>query len=124
MTYTNQPLQIALDANGSVVSIFKVPTGLACNCLCPVCKEPLEAKNKNKMSNEALVPGQKIAHFAHNDGSICAGAAETAIHRFAKEVLTRTKKLMLPPLFVNEIQVSEPVILNFDKVEKEMTINY
>ena len=40
----NEPkLTYALDSSGKMVSIRNVERGLACNCCCPKCKEPLVA---------------------------------------------------------------------------------
>lgn len=112
-------LQIAPDSNDKLRSIFKVPTGKSCNCFCPICEEPLIAKNKNKTSNESLLFGQKLAHFAHANNSDCPGALESAIHLLAKEVLNETKTLMLPPLSYGGIKLNKKQFLLFDKSKVE-----
>ncbi len=38
-------LTYALDTHGKMVYIEDVPNGLACNCICPQCHEPLIARN-------------------------------------------------------------------------------
>ena len=115
-------LQIALDKAGNLVSIYDVKTGIDCDCYCPECKEPLEAKNKNKTSNKTLLPRQKVAHFAHYDGSICLSATETAIHLLAKMVLKETKMLLIPNLFHKEIEIikARPILFDNVEVEKEL----
>ncbi len=112
-------LQIALDKIGNLKTIYEVETGIACDCFCPNCKSPLEAKNKNKTSNESLEIGQRIAHFAHSDGSVCSHARESAIHLLAKKVLLETKTLLIPPLIRENIRLREERKVIFEKAEKE-----
>jgi hypothetical protein len=116
-------LQIALDKEGNFKSVYEVKTGIECECFCPECKSPLEAKNKNKTSNESLSKGQKIAHFAHYDGSNCASAPETAMHLLAKKILSENKTLFLPPLYHNSTKLSKEMKVVFDKAEVEKEIN-
>lgn len=115
-------LQIALDEKGHLVSIFNVASGLACNCFCPVCKKPLVAKNKGKSSNDNLEDGQKIAHFAHYDGSSCVGAMESSVHKIAKEVLLQNKALLLPPFYLNFDEICGCQHVNFDEVQLESSV--
>ena len=91
-------LQIALNENSELVSIYSVPNGIKCNCKCPECGGKLEAKNNGKTENTILRKNQKIAHFAHLDGKECNYAPETIIHLLAKKVLEENKKLKLPEL--------------------------
>lgn len=77
----------ALDAHGKMVSVDNVPNGLACNCRCPQCYEPLIAKNGGEI---------KVHHFAHVGGNECKGAYETALHILAKEIIATEKRIMLP----------------------------
>lgn len=118
-------LQIALNSEQKIVSIYSVESGLACNCYCPTCKAPLVAKNKNKTIDTSLNAGQKTAHFAHANGTDCPNAGETAIHLLAKEILLKEKSLYLPPLTKDSIFLKEATKIIFDKVEleKAITIN-
>jgi len=50
-------LQLALNSEGKLVSIYQVPTGKKCNCFCPKSEEPLIAKNKNKSPGQILKEG-------------------------------------------------------------------
>jgi hypothetical protein len=115
-------LQLALDEknkNGNLLSIYAVEVGKNCACFCPECLEPLEAKNKNKSADKPLLKGQKIAHFAHYDGSICASAPETAIHLLAKKVLQETKTLFVPSIYHRNIELWVGQKILFDNVEVE-----
>jgi len=115
-------LQIALDKEGNLKSIYEVKTGIECECFCPECKTPLEAKNRNKTSNESLSKGQKIAHFAHSDGSVCLSAPETAIHLLAKKVLSETRNLLIPALYRDNIILRKEEPITFDKAEVEKEV--
>ncbi|MDS0527584.1 hypothetical protein NNC19_17980 [Clostridium sp. SHJSY1] len=61
--------------------------GLRCNCVCPECRQPLEARLGNK----------NIRHFAHSNQN-CKNAFETTLHKFAKEILEKSRKIKLPEL--------------------------
>ena len=82
-------LTYAIDADGKLVHIDSVPTGLACKCFCPHCKSELVAKNGGN---------RKVHHFAHANGSDCAGAIESALHKMAKDILQEHKRIMMPPI--------------------------
>jgi hypothetical protein len=123
---------------GKVIHISEIlikERGLKCNCTCVKCGQPLVARL-----------GEVNEHyFAHHVKCNCKGSIETALHLFAKEVLQRNKKLVLPKLsvkyyieedkvhFLSEEQtcywreVKEHVFaehrdITFDKVEIEYAI--
>ncbi len=100
-------LTYALDADGKLIHVDSVPTGLACKCYCPHCKSELVAKNGGT---------RKVHHFAHAFGSDCVGAIESAIHKMAKGVLQEHKLIMLPPIQQNGIGMQ----IEFSKVETEV----
>lgn len=64
-----------------------VPRGLACHCLCPGCGAPLVAKHG---------AGRRQPHFAHYGSVPNESCAETAVHLYAKQILTRASRLNLP----------------------------
>lgn len=100
-------LTYALDANGKLIHVDCVSTGLACKCFCPHCKSELVAKNGGN---------RKVHHFAHANGSDCVGAIESALHKMAKDILQEHKLLMLPPVLQNRIDTQK----TFEKVEIEI----
>jgi hypothetical protein len=69
-------------------------------------------------------PSNRRAHFAHRPDAHCAG--ETALHRYAKELLAQRKFLTLPILTVQDEGLSELVfkagIYNFEEVLPEFRI--
>jgi hypothetical protein len=123
--FNNKLLQIALNEQGELVSIYRVKSGLDCNCICPNCKSKLVAKNKGKTSNETLKPNQKRAHFAHYNAPECSGAAESALHYLAKEILKERKNLLLPGSSYNRQTLFESTFVKFDEVllEQRVKIN-
>lgn len=60
--------------------------GLACGCVCPHCKDRLQARLGNV----------RVHHFSHNSGGSCDGNRESALHALAKEVLVENSRFMLP----------------------------
>ena len=79
-------LVYAANADGKIVHISEVVSGLACGCRCPACGMAVIAKK-----------GQELAHhFSHEAQSSCRGAAETALHRLAKEIVEEALLLWLP----------------------------
>ena len=82
-------LTYALDALGKMIYIGNVEKrGLSCNCRCPKCNEPLEAK----LGHE----GGHQAHFAHKKGSDCHGSYMTALHILAEQIIEEEKAVMAP----------------------------
>jgi len=68
--------------------IDDVANGLNCRCICPGCRRRLVAHQ-----------GQRRRHFQHAaEGVNCSSAGESALHRFAKDVLAKALKLKLPEL--------------------------
>lgn len=80
--------------NGQLVGIDKVTSGLSCDCVCPSCKQALQA-NKGKI---------RTHYFSHNPNSDqpeCESAFETAIHQMAKQILAEEGCISLPSLKVS-----------------------
>lgn len=70
-------------------------------------------------------PRNKRQHFAHRPDSQCTG--ETALHRYAKEILAASKMLSLPSLFLQDEGIEERVfvagIYQFDEVLLEHKVD-
>lgn len=73
-----------------MVDVTQVPRGLACDCRCPGCGDPLLAK-KGEVN---------VQHFAHHSGAECATGAETALHLAAKQLVADSRWIRLPSLEV------------------------
>lgn len=81
-------LTYALDSNNQLVHVDSVAQGSACQCHCPNCKSPLDAKNGGQIREH---------HFAHAHGHYdCKGAYESALHLLAKQVIQEQGGIMLP----------------------------
>ena len=95
--------------NGELIHISQIEKldlhGRACNCVCPNCKAPLEArifKDKKKRS-----------YFAHS-GETCSSqqAYETAIHLFAKKIISEKGKLLFPSITEKVSDIPKLVEIN------------
>lgn len=76
--------------HGEIVSIDDVESGLKCECTCPACGELLVAKKGQNM----------IHHFAHHSGNICEYGHESSLHLAAKDILTKMRKILIPPVYL------------------------
>lgn len=107
-------------SEGNLVHIAEVDNGLACNCQCPGCRQPLVAKNG--LSNK------KAAHFAHYQSEECVAALESAKHLLAKKILTETRELNTPAYHYDynpeneKSRWKEPDLIFFDEVICEKPI--
>ena len=76
-----------LDPVGRFVFVSEVPRGLACQCRCVVCSEPLIARQGAVREH----------HFAHASGrEPCEVSHESLLHRYAKQVIEEAGGLTVP----------------------------
>lgn len=97
MTLQSLLQTFALNNQDELVSIEEVDRGLACDCTCPQCGDPMIARQGDI----------RAWHFAHANESECPGGAETALHLAAKTILQRNRALQLPGLHVIETATAE-----------------
>lgn len=95
-----------------IVGIKDVKNGLRCNCICPLCKENLVAKN-NGLNREP--------HFAHFSEKECKGARMTALHLIAQKIIEEKKAIMLP-VYQEAYYKKKAIRISFDKVLLEKTV--
>ena len=82
-------MNIAINESDQLVNIKQVEKGLACNCFCFECSEPVVAKKGDKNEH----------HFAHSSNKeSCHINPESILHKFAKQVIMEAKAAVLPPL--------------------------
>lgn len=82
-------MNIAINESDQLVNIKQVEKGLACNCICFECSEPVVAKKGDKNEH----------HFAHSSNKeSCHINPESILHKFAKQVIMEAKAVVLPPL--------------------------
>ena len=82
-------MNIAINESDRLVNIKQVEKGLACNCICFECSEPVVAKKGEKNEH----------HFAHSSNKeSCHINPESILHKFAKQVIIEAKAVVLPPL--------------------------
>jgi hypothetical protein len=86
-------ISFGVHKSGRVIDAVEAARGLACECVCPACGSRLLARK-----GEVKVP-----HFAHHESTNCVGAAMTALHLAAQQLIVEAQRLALSPL---EVQVS------------------
>lgn len=97
------PLIVGVGKDGKLVPIRRAQRGLKCNCTCPACGAKLSAK-RGKI---------KTHHFAHYRVNECAGAVETALHRFAKAVLHHHSRIVIPPVRARRVKTAVKPVQRF-----------
>lgn len=102
--------------DGNIVSIDDVPSGKECGCVCPACGNKLWARKGE----------QRMHHFAHEPHTHCEYGYESSLHLAAKVILSRSKKMVIPPVYVEFPQSGKPEELLYpekkipvDRVELE-----
>jgi hypothetical protein len=73
-------------ADGRMVDVSQVDSGLDCNCECPGCDQTVLARKCTA----------KISHFAHAVSAACEGALESSLHAAAKQIITALGFVWLP----------------------------
>ena len=82
-------MNVAINDSNQLVNIKQVERGLACNCVCFECNEPVVARKGEKNGH----------HFAHSSNKeSCNINPESILHKFAKQVIVESKSIVLPPL--------------------------
>ena len=76
--------------NGKTVHISEVVSGEKCGCICPACGEIMIAKKGSKV----------IHHFAHKSTIECEYGYQTSLHLAAKEIISKSKHICLPALYL------------------------
>ena len=111
------------ERNGKMLTVDKVTSGKACDCVCSHCKQPLIARKGKIM----------VHHFAHAPGSsACPAGMQTAVHRMAIQLIAEEATIQLPDYtrqptrkdldknthYGEEIHIPGQQV-DFDKVETE-----
>lgn len=86
-------ISYARAADGEVVSIHDVPSGLACACMCLACLEPVVAR-------KGAVRRWSFAHRSDRPMP-CEWAAETALHYAMKQLIAEERRILIPQLAIN-----------------------
>lgn len=110
-------LVYGLRPDGTHAHISQVPGGLACGCICPACERTVVARKGTKT----------VHHFAHyGTGNGCGRGAETNAHIWAKEVLAREKRIMLPAVAAQQgrerLQLHAPRLFTFADAHLEKAL--
>ncbi|UIJ47125.1 hypothetical protein LZK98_09350 [Sphingomonas cannabina] len=105
-------------SDGTLVHVSQVSSGLACDCVCPACGRALIARKG----------AIKVEHFGHyGAGSGCGRNAETNAHSWAKAVLEREKRVLLPAVGArigkDKLQTHKERMFPFARVQLEKTLD-
>ncbi len=103
-------LTFGLLSNGNLIHILESINGDSCNCICPFCKSQLTAR-QGKVNSWC---------FAHKNKDECEYGQETALHQFAKNVLSKYLKIKVPSPVTKK---NASNYITFDRVEQEKRIN-
>jgi hypothetical protein len=74
---------------------YEVENGLRCGCICPGCRQPLNAAN----NGEKVIP-----HFRHAQSNDCTDGFREGVRRAAVALIAQHKQLMLPA-FLDTVSV-------------------
>lgn len=109
------------ERDGALFRAFEVENGLRCNCICPGCRQPLNAAN----NGEKVVP-----HFRHAQSNDCTTGFREGVRRSAVALIVQHKQLMLPT-FLDMVRITTasgrmleekvelpPVMVTADSVER------
>ncbi|WP_296127183.1 hypothetical protein [Pseudomonas sp. Ga0074129] len=109
------------ERDGILFRAHEVENGLRCGCVCPGCKQPLNAAN----NGEKVVP-----HFRHSKSNDCFDGFREGVRRAAVALIAKHKQLMLPAL-IETVRVAtqdgrlleekvelQPVMITADNVER------
>jgi competence protein CoiA len=103
---------VALDQKARLIDIGKASRGLACDCTCVSCGEPVIAR-------KGLIREHHFAHYSSKLG--CFIQRETLLHIYAKEVIRDALGLQLPPMpGVYPTTEDTSSWWDFEKVEAEV----
>lgn len=101
----------AYNEHNDLVNIHIVQRGLACNCTCFQCDEPVIAK-KGKY---------KQHHFAHSSNKeSCDLKPESVLHKYAKKIIHNALKLNLPSNL--SLGLKNTNWVQFNRMHEEQTI--
>src|SRR5437879_7939482 len=76
--------------DGSLIDPFSAERGLACNCVCPGCRQPL-------MTRKGEI---RVHHFSHVGDHSCSNGQTSALLLAAKQVLQTHRRIEMPELVV------------------------
>lgn len=107
-------LPFGLRADGRMVSIAEVESGLACQCVCAACGVRLVAKKGDQVTH----------HFAHEADADCPKPYETMLHKLGKQMVLDAGGVKVPALVVRYLGRKRVIYperwIFFDHVEKEV----
>lgn len=77
------------ERGGILFRAYEVENGLRCGCICPGCRQPLNAAN----NGEKVIP-----HFRHAKSNDCVDGFREGVRRAAIALIAKQRQIMLPGL--------------------------
>lgn len=105
-------LSAAIDENGNLIHIDDVTKCGSRKFYCPD-----QSCNAELIARKGAI---KAHHFAHKAGSNDCYGLETYLHLYAKEILSESKELSLPPAYMSFREAYKLMWRYLDKAEKEV----
>lgn len=72
---------------GESIYIENAKNGLLCNCICPDCEGRMVAVQGEQRKREW--------HFRHHEDTNCQGGIETALHKYAKQIIVENSEILI-----------------------------
>jgi len=85
-----QYIPFGLRPDGSLIDPFTAERGLACDCVCPGCRQPL-------MTRQGDI---RVHHFSHVGDHRCSNGQTSALLLAAKQALAKERRIAVPGLVV------------------------
>lgn len=95
----------AINPEGKLVAVADVANGLACGCICQICKDALIAKQGDI----------RAWYFAHQGNAECSGGPETLLHQAAKQVLLEARAVLVPVVVIGRSVRGEDGAMRYGK---------
>lgn len=109
----------AVHSSNRFVHVTEVERGLACECRCAECSEPVIARKGDVREH----------HFAHSSNAQpCASSYESDLHRFAKRVIIEAQGLVVPiekavaRVLGLEDEEGPRILLTCTKIDEEVAV--
>jgi len=103
---------VALDSNGQLITIENAISGLACNCTCACCGEPVVAR-------KGQIREHHFSHHSNNES--CFIQRESLLHLYAKQVIRNQLGLQIPPMPGTwPASVDQTSWWDFERVDEEV----
>ena len=96
----------AEDKRGKMVYVDDVPNGIACNCICPYCRESLIARHGSERAHG-------FAHASKERGANLKICLKVIVFKLAEQIIKSEKRIYMPSYY----GIFKPKSVEFETVE-------